>query len=191
MNNFEYAQKMEADLKQEFLLNAKTIQEKEYIEFLFDSCIEIEPKQISNRFIDIDVSSHSSEKMKGLSRKLSNIKLNLKSAIIAAIETALTTEMPTDDGDFIKLALNAFLKLYVLCRVEISNDECQILLFLHQKDAYNTPITEEEIFHEIDCGNITVTKDKYTNAISNLVKLSAIYITDAKIYLVERVKLKY
>lgn len=191
MNNFEYAQKIEADLKQELLSNAKTIQEKEYIEFLFDSCIEIEPKQISNSFIDIDVSSHSSEKLKGVSRKLSNIKLNLKSTIIAAIETALTTEIPTDESGFIKLALNALLKLYVLCRVEISNDECQILLFLHQKDAYNTPITEEEIFQEIDSGNITVSKNKYTNAINNLVKLSAVYITDAKIYLVERVKLKY
>ena len=105
--------------------------------------------------------------------------MNLKSTIIAAIETALTTEKPTDESGLIKLALNALLKLYVLCRVEISNEECQILVFLHQKDAYNTPITEEEIFQEIDCGNITVSKDKYTNAINNLVKLSAVYITDA------------
>ena len=191
MKNFEYAQKIEADLKQELLINAKTIQEKEFIKILFDNFIEIVPKQISNSIIDIDVSSHASENLKGLSRKLSNIKLNLKSTIIAAIEIALTAEMPTDESSLIKLALNALLKLYVLCRVEISNDECQILLFLHQKDAYNIPLTEEEIFQEIDCGNIEVSKDKYTNAINNLVKLSAIYITDAKIYLVERVRLKY
>ena len=191
MNNFEYAQKLEEDLKQEFLLDARTIQEKEYIEFLFNSCIEIVPKQIANNFIDIDVSSRSPEDMKGMSCKLSNIKLNLKSSIIVAIETALTTEMPTDESDFIKLALNALLKLYILCRVEVSNDECQILLYLHQKGAYNTPITEEEIFQEMDCGNITLSKDKYASAMDNLVKLSAVYITDAKIYLVEQVKLKY
>lgn len=191
MNNFEYAQKIEADLKQELLINAKTIHEKEYIEFLFENCIEIEPKQIFNNILDIDISSHSSENLKGESRKLSNIKLNLKTAIITAIETALVTEISTDEIGFIKLALYSLLKLYTLSRVKISNDECQILLFLHQKDAYNIPITEAEIFYEIDCGNIKVSKDNYINAINNLVKLSAVYITDAKIYLVERVKLKY
>ena len=39
MNNFEYAQKLEEDLKQEFLLDARTIQEKEYIRIPSDNTL--------------------------------------------------------------------------------------------------------------------------------------------------------
>lgn len=191
MKNVEYAEKLENEVKKEILDNTTSTVEKEFVEKIFNQYLTIEVKEDINNMVDIDLSSHYPNKADGVTTKLSNVKLKLKEAILLAIETAINFEIPQNTADFIKLSLNILLKVYMLSRIPIGNDECQILIYLHNKNAYKVPVSEETIYQEIDNGTLKISKQAYHQAIDNLIKIASVFLVMDNIYLKERIKLNY
>ena len=191
MNNFEYAQNLESKIKEDVLKSAKSTLEEEFIETIFEKHLAIIPSQNENNLINIDASSHSSNDLSGISRKLSNIRLNLKDIILLAIETSINFEMPATLLEFVKLGLNILLKAYMASSIKITNNECVLLIYLHEKNAYETPVLEEKIYEEIRRGIFPLSVEDYRKSLNNLIRISSLIVVMEKIYLNEYIKLKY
>lgn len=191
MDNYEFACEFENRVREELINSICTDQEATYIDAIFDRLLAIEPRKTENGLINIDMTPHYSDEVNGVSHKISNVKLNLQEAIILAAETALTFEVPKDTCDLIKLTLSALLKLYIVSEVKLSDSECKLLLYLHNNDAYQYPIPEEQILHDIDDGKIDLTCDKYNRALNSLIRIASVVVVNNSITLNERVILRY
>ncbi len=191
MNNFEFAQEHESKIKNKYLSSANSDTQNRYINNLFDKYIEITPKAEENHLVTLDLSSNLPDDVKGISKKISNISLNLKAAIALAVELTINTEIPESTSDYIKLALKIVMELYCLSCVNLCKESCVILLYLHKKDAYVKGISEQQFFDDISSGIINITKNEYIVAISQLDKMSAVAVKDGLVYLKEKVTLKY
>ena len=190
-NNYEFAVEFESKVLSEMLQNTENPNHRKFIEYLFQDDIRVTPRDDESRIITVDISSQYPEEYSGISRKLSNIQLNLKDSIIAALEFALGVGIPEEPKDLLKLALLATIKLYVLSTVDLSNKECLLLLYLHEKDAYNMPISEEKIFEAISRGKLKITRNEYNVAIKNLKRLASVIIISGEVSLNEKIVLRY
>ena len=139
----------------------------------------------------MNISSQYSDEYNGISCKLSNVQLNLKDSILTAIEFALGVGLPETQIELLKLALLAIIKLYVFSTVKLSNYECLLLLYLHEKDAYNVPISEEEIFDAISSGELRMNRNEYSVAIKNLIRIASVIVRASDILLKEKIVLQY
>ena len=189
--NYEFAVEFESKVLSEMLQNTENPNHRKFIEYLFQNDIRVTPRDDESHIITVDISSQYPEEYSGISRKLSNIQLNLKDSIIAALEFALGVGIPEEPKDLLKLALLATIKLYVLSTVDLSNKECLLLLYLHEKDAYNMPISEEIIFEAISRGELKITRNEYNVAIKNLKRLASIIIISGDVSLNEKIVLRY
>lgn len=190
-SNYEFAVEFESIVLSEMLQNTDDSNYKKFIEYLFQNDIRVTPRDDESRIITVDISSQYPEEYSGISRKLSNIQLNLKDSIIAALEFALGVGKPDEAKDLLKLALLATIKLYVLSTVDLSNKECLLLLYLHEKDAYNIPVSEEQIFDDISRDKLEITKNEYSIAIKNLKRLASVVIISGEVSLNEKIVLRY
>ena len=190
-SNYEFAVEFESIVLSEMLQNTDDSNYKKFIEYLFQNDIRVTPRDDESRIITVDISSQYPEEYSGISRKLSNIQLNLKDSIIAALEFALGVGIPDEAKDLLKLALLATIKLYVLSTVDLSNKECLLLLYLHEKDAYNIPVSEEQIFDDISRDKLEITKNEYSIAIKNLKRLASVVIISGEVSLNEKIVLRY
>jgi len=189
--NYEFAVEFESKVLSEMLQNTENPNHRKFIEYLFQNDIRVTPRDDESHIITVDISSQYPEEYSGISRKLSNIQLNLKDSIIAALEFALGVGIPEEPKDLLKLALLATIKLYVLSTVDLSNKECLLLLYLHEKDAYNTPVSEEQIFDDISSDKLEITKNEYNIAIKNLKRLASVIIISGEVSLNEKIVLRY
>lgn len=189
--NYEFAVEFESKVLSEMLQNTENPNHRKFIEYLFQNDIRVTPRDDESHIITVDISSQYPEEYSGISRKLSNIQLNLKDSIIAALEFALGVGIPEEPKDLLKLALLATIKLYVLSTVDLSNKECLLLLYLHEKDAYNTPVSEEQIFDDISSDKLEITKNEYNIAIKNLKRLASVIIIFGEVSLNEKIVLRY
>lgn len=190
-NHYEFAVEFESNVLSEMLQNAGNSNYRKFIEHLFRNNIRVTPRDDESHMIAVDISSQYPEEYRGISRKLSNIQLDLKNSIITAFEFALGVGMPETSIDLIKLALLAVIKLYVFSTVNLSNKECLLLLYLHDKNAYNKPISEKNIFDDISRGELGINIHEYNIAIKNLIRLAAVIIVAGEVLLKEKVVLRY
>lgn len=190
-SNYEFAVEFESKVLSEMLQNTENPNHGKFIEYLFQNDIRVTPRDDESHIITVDISSQYPEEYSGISRKLSNIQLNLKDSIIAALEFALGVGIPEEPKDLLKLALLATIKLYVLSTVNLSNKECLLLLYLHEKDAYKTPVSEENIFDDISRGELQITRNEYNIAIKNLKRLASVIIISGEVSLNEKIVLRY
>ena len=190
-SNYEFAVEFESIVLSEMLQNTDDSNYKKFIEYLFQNDIRVTPRDDESCIITVDISSQYPEEYSGISRKLSNIQLNLKDSIIAALEFALGVGKPDEAKDLLKLALLATIKLYVLSTVDLSNKECLLLLYLHEKDAYKIPVSEEQIFDDISRDKLEITKNEYNIAIKNLKRLASVVIISGEVSLNEKIVLRY
>ena len=190
-SNYEFAVEFESIVLSEMLQNTDDSNYKKFIEYLFQNDIRVTPRDDESHIITVDISSQYPEEYSGISRKLSNIQLNLKDSIIAALEFALGVGKPDEAKDLLKLALLATIKLYVLSTVDLSNKECLLLLYLHEKDAYKIPVSEEQIFDDISRDKLEITKNEYNIAIKNLKRLASVIIIFGEVSLNEKIVLRY
>lgn len=189
--NYEFAVEFESKVLSEMLQNIENPNHRKFVEYLFQNDIRVTPRDDESHVITVDISSQYPEEYSSISRKLSNIQLNLKDSIIAALEFALGVGIPEEPKDLLKLALLATIKLYVLSTVDLSNKECLLLLYLHEKDAYNMPISEEKIFEAISRGELKITRNEYNVAIKNLKRLASVIIISGEVSLNEKIVLRY
>ena len=131
------------------------------------------------------------DEKKGISRKLSNVRLNLKETILLALQTLINFEFPSNATDYIRIALNILLKVYMISSITIETSDCQLLVYLHNKNAYENPIKEDQIITDIKTGALNMSKDEYYSSVAKLVKLTSVTIINGKVWLNEKIKLKY
>ncbi len=189
--NYNFAVELESKIYCELLNIANSATQKNFIKHIFDNNIYITPRQNENQIIHIDVSSQYTEEMMGISRKIANIRFDLKNAIITAIEFSLSTDSPESEFHLLKLALLAFLKLYTLSTITLSNNECLLLLYLHRLNAYDQPVPERKIHEAIQLGFLPINEIEYSIAIKKLVRLSSVVIIAGEVTLSERIVLNY
>ena len=189
--NYNFALELESKIYCELLNIANSATQKNFIKHIFDNNIYITPRQNENQIIHIDVSSQYTEEMMGISRKIANIRFDLKNAIITAIEFSLSTDSPESEFALLKLALLAFLKLYTLSTITLGNNECLLLLYLHRLNAYDQPVPEKKIHEAIQLGFLPINEIEYSIAIKKLVRLSSVVILAGEVTLSERIVLNY
>ena len=190
-NNYEFAIKFESKIFNEMLQDIDDVNQRKFLEYLFENDICLTPKEDESHMITINISSPYAEEYDGISRKLSNVQLDLRNSIISAFEFAIGIGIPETKEELLKLALLATIKLYVFSTVKLTDKECLLLLYLHEKNAYYKPVLEEEIFEAISRGKLRMNKDEYSVAIRNLVRLASIIIIDGKVLLKEKIELHY
>lgn len=191
MNNFEYAQAIEMIARKEILSDLSSDDQKEFAQKIFDEFLIIEPRKEDSNIVTISFITYDPDEKKGISRKLSNVRLNLKETILLAFETLINFELPSNATDYIRIALNILLKVYMLSEIKIEISDCQLLVYLHNKNAYENPIQEDEIISNIETGALNMSKDEYYSSVAKLVKIASVTIVNGKVWLNEKIKLKY
>lgn len=190
MNNIEFAQAYEEKIRSEFLNEATSNIEVLFLQRMFDECICFTPRQDNNHFIKI--TAQYIDDLNGVSRKLANIKLNLPQVILLAVELALDTGDLETKWDYIKLGIKILLRSYQeIVKIELGKMECILLCYLHDHNAYTSPVNEEQVFMDIQNGTLSMSRDTYLVAIRFLQKINAVYITEGHITLKEVVELSY
>ena len=109
MNNFEYAQAIEMIARKEILSDLSSDDQKEFAQKIFDEFLIIEPRKEDSNIITIKMITYYPDEKKGISRKLSNVRLNLKETILLAFQTLINFELPSNATDYIRIALNILL----------------------------------------------------------------------------------
>lgn len=191
MNNFVYAQAIEKDAREKILLSLSSDDQKEFAQKIFDEFLIIEPRKEDSNIVTISFITYDPDEKKGISRKLSNVQLNLKKAILLAFETLINFELPNNSTDYIRIALNILLKVYMLSEIKIEISDCQLLVYLHNKNAYENPIQEDQIITDIETGSLNMSKNEYYSSVAKLVKIASVTIINGKVWLKEKIKLKY
>lgn len=191
MNNFEYAQAIEMIARKEILSDLSSDDQKEFAQKIFDEFLIIEPRKEDSNIITIKMITYYPDEKKGISRKLSNVRLNLKETILLALQTLINFEFPSNATDYIRIALNILLKVYMISSITIETSDCQLLVYLHNKNAYENPIKEDQIITDIKTGALNMSKDEYYSSVAKLVKLTSVTIINGKVWLNEKIKLKY
>lgn len=191
MKNFEYAQTIENDVRKEVISDLSSDDQKEFAQKIFDKFLIIEPRKEDSNIVTISFITYDPDEKKGISRKLSNVRLNLKETILLAFETLINFELPSNATDYIRIALNILLKVYMLSEIKIEISDCQLLVYLHNKNAYENPIQEDEIISDIETGALNMSKDEYYSSVAKLVKIATVTIVNGKVWLNEKIKLKY
>lgn len=191
MNNFVYAQAIEKDAREKILSSLSSDDQKEFAQKIFDEFLIIEPRKEDSNIVTISFITYDLDEKKGISRKLSNVQLNLKKAILLAFETLINFELPNNSTDYIRIALNILLKVYMLSEIKIEISDCQLLVYLHNKNAYENPIQEDQIITDIETGALNMSKDEYYSSVAKLVKIASVTIINGKVWLKEKIKLKY
>ena len=130
MNNFVYAQAIEKDAREKILSSLSSDDQKEFAQKIFDELLIIEPRKEDSNIVTISFITYDTDEKKGISRKLSNVQLNLKKAILLAFETLINFELPNNSTDYIRIALNILLKVYMLSEIKIEISDCQLLASL-------------------------------------------------------------
>ena len=126
------------------------------------------------------------------SYKLGNVRLDLKKAIVAALELAASVSLPESLFNYLQLLIVGAFFIQKSTKQEIGKNEAYILYFLHQKNCYERGIDEEDFQDEfkIWCEEkMESCPDgvKCKKALRTLRKYKVIDIEDGKIYLRERV----
>ena len=189
--NEEYIQNFKNEVKLNVLSDIINEREINYIDKIFNDYFNISPRKETNEIVCLDLRSHYSDEIKGISLKIENICLNLKETIILAIESSLDFETPDNVVALIKLAIKLLLKAYIVSTVNIDCNDCLLLLYLHNNNAYETPVSEDKILEDIENGNFKLSKEDYYKSIRNLIKISSVLVICGEIHLKERVILKY
>lgn len=191
MKNYEYAQTFEKDARKKIISDLSSDDQNEFAQKIFDEFLIIEPRKEDSNIVTISFITYDPDEKKGISRKLSNVRLNLKEVVLLALETSISFELPSNATDYIKIALNILLKVYMLSSITIENSDCQLLVYLHNKNAYENPIKEDQIISDIKTGALNMSKDEYYSSVAKLVKIASVTIVNGKVWLNEKIKLKY
>ena len=124
--------------------------------------------------------------------KLGNVRLNIKSAIIAALELVASVNLPESFFNYLQLLIVTALFIQKATKQEIRQEDAYVLYFLHQRNCYEQGICESEVQQEYLhwCER---TLDKYPDnlewdkTIERLREEKIIDIENEKIYLKELV----
>lgn len=157
-------------------------------------------RENGSEFIDRNVLVIPDDPRKGMiflgeesaSYKLGNVRLDIKKAIIAALELVASVNQPESFFNYLQLLIVTALFIQKATRQEIKQEDAYVLYFLHQQNCYENGINESEVQQKYKLWCRT-TLDKYPDnlewdkIIKRLREENIIEIEDEKIYLKELV----
>ena len=126
------------------------------------------------------------------SYKIGNVRIDLKRALVNAIEYAASISKPESVFNVIQLLLVSVLFLGRTVKQEIDSLEAYIVYFLHTGDVYRRGIEEERFILEFQKWyqskrGKTAERGEVMDAIEHLCTIKVMNIEDGNIFLVERV----
>lgn len=129
-----------------------------------------------------------------VSYKLGNVRLDLKSALLAGVEFCASINKPEDYIEFIQLLIVTAFFIGRVTKQELSRVEAYIVYWLHSKKVYqrDSGIDEDQLVEEVEklYGKKEGKKPEHKQvieAINHLYKLKVIEIDHSNIYLKEKV----
>ena len=127
-----------------------------------------------------------------VSYKLGNVRLDLKKAIVAALELAASVSLPESFFNYLQLLIVGAFFIQKSTKQEVEKEEAYILYFLHQQDCYKIGIKENDFEHRFKlwCQDRQLEypgEAKCEKAIKNLYNSKTIDIEEEAIYLKEQV----
>lgn len=158
--------------------------DEQYVENFIDKYVYFLMDDDSKDFIIINLKNDST-----LSFKLSNIIIEFKGMIKAMIEFGLTSAIPADNCEEIKIILYIIYKIFDLSLLQISKNDVMILRYLHTSNAYEIEVKESDLIDYFSINNFLNKMEVHTS-INNLIKIKCIDILNEKIRLKEKIFLR-
>lgn len=126
------------------------------------------------------------------SYKPGNIKLDLRSGLIAVAEFVASLSKPTSIFEYVQLVILSALCIGMISKKELDHNSAIAVYVLHKQNAYKTGITLEQLKNEIErIPDGSFLEDfeieKLDKVINNLLKWKIIDIEEGKLYLKELV----
>ncbi len=148
----------------------------QYVEFLPDNEIK------GMIFLDRD----------SVSYKLGNARLNLKQAILAGVEFAVSISRPESIFNYVQLLIISILFIRNATEQNLNGIEAGAVYLLHRKNAYGFGIDEDQFIRDLKgwyCqkGDEEPSREKVVEAINHLYAMKAADFNNGKIFLKERV----
>jgi len=154
------------------------------INSLLDSHVCFVADDSKNDFVLLNIKNKTAK-----SFKLTNIIINFRGILDLLIEIALASAIPSSTAQAAKFALFMTYKILGLSTDNLSECAAQVLLFLHQNNAYIKYIREDEVLKHFDSqGNIE--RNVVYTSINDLLKIRCIDMVQGKITLLEKIYLK-
>lgn len=127
-----------------------------------------------------------------VSYKAGNIKMDLKKAIIAALEFAASISKPESVFNYIQLIIVSAFFIGKSAKQELSRLESYVVYLLHKKGAYDTGIEEERFISEVQewyqqKEGKSVDRDDIVDVMNNLYRVEVVDFNNGNIYLKEHV----
>jgi len=121
--------------------------------------------------------------------KLANVIVNFRSMLEALLGIALAAGLPSSSAEAARIVLLLTYKILGVSTKGLSQNAAQVLIFLHQNDAYSNEVCEEEILSHLSSRDL-LTKEALNAAINELLKVRCIDIVQGNVILLEKVYLR-
>lgn len=127
---------------------------------------------------------------KSASYKMGNIRLDIKSGLVAVAEFVASLSKTENVFQYTQLMIISVLCIVAISEKELDYDSAVVVYALHKQNAYSTGITSEQLKNEIERMIIDYQveefeMEKMDKYVSNLLKWKIIDIVEEKIYLKE------
>ena len=129
----EYDNFLKRELKQTALQYGMTETVGDY---LVDNFITVIPEDARKGMIFLGENSAS--------YKAGNVKIDLKKALVAGLEYVASVNKPESIFNYVQMIIVSVLFVVKSIKQEIGKLETQVVYFLHERDAYEVGIEEEE-----------------------------------------------
>jgi hypothetical protein len=181
-NIIQFISEINEDLAETDMLNGNL--DKDSINRLIDTHVCFIADETKRDFVLISLKNVTAK-----SFKLTNIIFNFKDMLDTLLEIALVSSIPTSSVQAARFVLLLSYKVFCLSTKSLFEATAQVLLFLHQNNAYLHPISEDRIINYFSSLSL-LTKDAVNTAVNDLLKLRCIDMVQGEITLLEKIYLK-
>lgn len=127
-----------------------------------------------------------------VSVKPGNVLVNQKAMLCAVLDWGLSFTFPESVINYIQLCLLTGIAIYKSVKVELNENECYVVLYLHSHKMYGHGDDENEFYKNFAIWYNRQTGDEISDkrvkkAIENLLELKSIVIEEGEIRLTEKV----
>lgn len=127
-----------------------------------------------------------------VSYKAGNIKVDLKKAVIAGLELAVSISSPESVFNYIQLIIVSLFFIEKSVKQELSRMEAYVVYLLHKKDAYDVGIAEDVFINELQewyqqKEGKSVEREEIIEAVNHLYEIKAVDFNNEYILLKEYV----
>lgn len=159
-----------------------------------------ENKAVAKDIVDNFIEFMPDDDIKGMvflnddpvSYKLGNARIDLRKAILAGMELAVSVSRPESVFNYIQMLIVSALFVRNITRQELNGIEAYTVYLLHTKGAYQFSIEEEQFIIDLQAWytqqkGIALEKEKIVEAINHLYEMKVADVENGKVCLKEKV----